>query len=162
MTKPALSVDRIRDLFNYDPASGVFTRRVTNRRWKAGQRAGSVDVNGHILLNIDGVQYRAHRVAWLYVTGSEPSGDIDHINGVRSDNRFSNLRDVSRRVNLQNRRSAKEGRLLGAHWRADVGLWRSTIRAEGKQVSLGYFKSAEAAHGAYVAAKRRMHEGCTI
>lgn len=157
-----LTAERLRELLIYDAQTGLFTRRITNRRWLAGQVAGSIDVNGHILINVDRVQYRAHRLAWLYTHGRWPANDIDHMNGVRTDNRLENLRDVTRQVNLQNRRtSTAKSKLLGAHQHVD-GRWKSAIRHNGRQVHLGYFDTPEEAHLAYIHAKRRLHEGCTI
>ena len=107
----------------------------------------------------------AHRMAWLYMTGELPTADIDHINGIRNDNRFSNLRNVSRTVNLQNRRNAgannKSTRIIGAY-PSYANKFTSRIRVHGKDQYLGTFDTAQQAHAAYLSAKRRLHEGCTI
>jgi hypothetical protein len=88
---------------------------------------------------------------------------VDHINGRRDDNRWCNLRDASRLVNQQNMRRAVAGSasgLLGAHKKR--GKWSSQIKVRGVLVKLGIFETADQAHAAYLAAKRQLHEGCTL
>lgn len=114
---------------------------------------------------IDGGRYPTHRLVWLYHHGVMPSGHIDHINGDPDDNRIENLRDVSVMVNRQNiKRAYKSKRrgLLGAHFNKASGKWAAAICVNYKQIHLGFFATAEDAHAAYLAAKRRLHEGCTI
>jgi hypothetical protein len=116
-------------------------------------------------ISVDRTIYKAHRLAWLFVYGHHPIHEIDHINGNPMDNRIQNLRDVPHRVNAENKRKA--GRttysgLLGAHYHKNSGRYASNIKANGKQICLGYFSTAEEAHAVYVEAKRRIHEGCTI
>jgi hypothetical protein len=104
-----------------------------------------------------------HRAAWLYVHGKWPNGQIDHINGDRSDNRISNLRDVSHSVNQQNvhrpRRDNASG-FLGVT--RQKNLWTSQVTVSGKTLHLGLFKTPEEAASAYLEAKRKHHTGCTI
>lgn len=168
-----ISQQDLQERLAYDASTGVFTWRSESRCWGGrrvhvtpGQRAGTQRPNGYRLINIDGIPMLEHRLAWMYVYGEWPAGDIDHINGDRSDNRISNLRDVTRQVNLQNMRrpmaNKKHGSLLGSAWHASTGKWRALIKSKGRQVSLGYFDTEQAAHDAYLAAKRRLHEGCTI
>jgi hypothetical protein len=99
------------------------------------------------------------------MTGELPSGHIDHINGVRTDNRWVNLRDVTRLVNQQNmRRARKDSRsgLQGVQQTKPGGSWRARIRLNGSVHHIGCFPTPEMAHEAYVATKRKFHEGCTI
>lgn len=158
-----MKAERLRQLLSYDPEAGTFAWRTGPR---AGMEAGTLARTGYRLLWVDGASVLAHRMAWLWVYGELPGGDIDHINGVRTDNRIANLRCVTRRVNLQNRRQSgsgkKHGTLLGAAWHSKTGKWRALIKHDGRQKSLGYFATEEQAHEAYVAAKRVLHEGCTI
>lgn len=112
----------------------------------------------------NGVPKLAHRLAWLYVYGEWPQHGLDHINGVRLDNRISNLRDVPQTINLENQRKAKgltKSGFLGVE-RTRGGKWAARIVANGKRYGLGVFATPEAAHSAYVTAKRKLHEGCTI
>lgn len=162
-----LTIERLRHRFNYDPETGVFTRRSpSDRRFHDGQVVGHASDNGYIHFSIDNKKYGAHRLAWFYVHGEWPTGDIDHINGDRADNRIANLRDVSRSVNLQNQRAPKSHNkstgILGAHLHTQTGRFTSRIRVNGQNKHLGCFATAEQAHVAYVAAKRELHEGNTL
>lgn len=157
-----LTAQRLRDLLHYDPETGIFTHRCVAGPRNPGDLAGHA-WKGYWRVGVDYRTYTAHRLAWLYVTGNWPAAVIDHINGDGRDNRFCNLRDVSRQTNSENRRAAKaKAGLLGAHFVAHAKLWRSMIATSGKRMHLGYFSTAEEAHSAYVAAKRRLHKGCTI
>ena len=160
-----LNAEIARQVFTYDPAEGVLRWAVARRKGGAiGDIAGSL-TNGTRQLEYDGKSYLAHRVIWLYVTGQWPARLIDHINGDRQDNRWSNLRDVSRVVNAQNIRSANSNnnsQLLGASYCLWNQRWRSQITIYGTKWHLGYFDTAEAAHEQHLWYKRWFHEGCEI
>jgi hypothetical protein len=158
-----LSIDRAKELLTYDPDSGLFTWRVSRRGpARAGETAGS-NCHGYVLLKLDGEAVFAHRLAWLVVYGTWPTNDIDHINGRRDDNRIANLRDVSRAVNLQNRRSAHRRSLSGLLGvKKNHGGWSASITTAGRRKHLGTFKTADEAHSIYLAAKRQLHEGNTL
>jgi hypothetical protein len=97
------------------------------------------------------------------MTGAWPAGQVDHLNGARTDNRWTNLREATAAVNSQNQRVAyprnKSG-FLGV--RAFRAGWTAQITVARKQVYLGNFSTPEAAHEAYVKAKRELHAGCTL
>ena len=96
------------------------------------------------------IEYLGYRLAWLYVYGKLPDGDIDHINGKPSDDRIKNLRDVSRSVNLQNQRAARSNNssgLLGIFFQKTMNKWTSKIQLDWKTKSLGYFDTAESSAG---------------
>jgi hypothetical protein len=115
-------------------------------------------------VNVDGRLYGEHAVIWCWCTGDWPAGLIDHRNGVRSDNRIDNLRDATRRINQQNLRRARSDNktgLLGVTVARD-GTPQAHIRINGRQTYLGRFPTQEAAHAAYLNAKRDCHEGCTL
>ena len=154
---------RLRELLDYDAETGRFVWRQANKRVKGGTVAGYVGNDGYVRIRASGTRFLAHRLAWFYVHGTWPSGEIDHINGDRSDNRIANLRDVSRLTNRQNMRRAQADNrsgLLGVS--LTNNRCKASIRSGGKNHHLGYFASPEAAHAAYVAAKRQRHDGCTI
>jgi hypothetical protein len=154
---------------DYTPETGELAWRVDPPRKKGfvGRVVGTRVSAGYLSVCIDGTTYLAHRLAWLHTHGRWPDGQIDHVNGDRTDNRLSNLRDVEQRVNLQNRRtvrgSKKSSALLGVFPApSKKNPWASSIRVDRKKVHIGVFPTEEAAHAAYVEAKRRLHAGCTI
>lgn len=166
MAASSLTAERLRELLHYDPETSLFTWRNDAGRWgriKAGSVAGSPNEDGYIRIGIDGGLYRAHRLAFLYMTGAWPTADVDHKFGIRSDNRWSEIRDATHAQNLQNRRSpqanSKSG-LLGVSWHN--GRPRAQIRVGGIPVHLGYFDTPELAHAAYLEAKARHHEFQTL
>lgn len=165
MAKRYPSAEAIRTHLAYDPETGAWTRRVGAGRWKAGQAAGKVGAYGYWFVHVDGVNMLAHRAAFLYMTGALPPQDVDHINGDRLDNRWSNLRAVSRAENLQNiRRARKDNRagLLGVSRANGDGSWRARLTAAGVLHDAGCFATAEQAHAAYLSMKRSLHSACTI
>lgn len=163
MAKHDLTAKRLRELLVYNEETGVFTWRIGRPRARAGAIAGGFGCEGYWRISVDWRQQLAHRLAWLYVNGSWPEGDIDHRDGCRTNNAISNLRDVPRFVNLQNQRKARSDNksgFLGVH--AHQGRWRAKIRVNGKNCDLGCHDTPELAHEAYLAAKRVYHAGCTI
>lgn len=166
-----LTAHRLREVLDYDPETGVFTRKVRlAQRHKAGDRADFVvtggNLKGYRRICVDSQRYLAHRVAWMYANGEWPKKFIDHINGDKGDNRLSNLRDVQPKVNVQNTRkprSDNKSGFLGVHWHKQNRTWRARIQKDGKSINIGCFPSPEEAHAAYLDAKRQIHkEGCSI
>ena len=164
-----ITQDKLKELFLYEPATGIFTRRVTTSpRSRAGAEITCKTAAGYIEAMICGKVVLMHRMAFLYMTGALPPGQVDHINGIRSDNRWSNLRAVEQSTNMQNLRSATINNLstglLGAFksGQSKRNPYKAMIRVDGKNKHLGRFPTAEMAHCAYVAAKRELHAGCTI
>lgn len=161
-----LTQKRLHELCAYDAKTGALTWRASKGAAKAGRPVGGTHrVKGYGEAMIDGVGYQTHRLIWFYVHAAWPKGEIDHINGNRDDNRIANLRDVSTTLNRQNLRAAhrrKKGGLLGAHYNKKSRRWMAAICINYKQIHLGGFDTAEQAHAAYVAAKRKLHPGCTI
>jgi hypothetical protein len=102
------------------------------------------------------------------MTGEYPEDDVDHINGIRDDNRYINLRVVTRSVNMQNQRQPRShyrgrtSKYLGVSFRHERNKWIATINVDGKSRRIGSFDSEEDAHKAYVEAKRKHHKGNTL
>jgi hypothetical protein len=165
MRQPTLTAERLRELIDYDPLTGVLVRRVTqSHNARAGDTVGTVGHGGRLSLAIDSRTYLAHRLAWLWVTGSWPNRDLDHINGRPDDNRWANLREADKAENQQNRRRARSDSrsgYMGVRQRPGGG-WSARITLQGRQLFLGRFATAEGAHSAYLAAKRRLHPYGTI
>lgn len=153
-----ITQEHLKSLYHYDPDTGLFTSIKERRNWKKGRVAGTV--NEYIIIRIDEVGYRAHRLAWLYMTGEFPEAQIDHINGDKLDNRFSNLRPCNTSENSQNilkpRADCKSG-YKGVAWRQRNKKFHATIRVKGRGIHLGYFDTAEDAHKAYLEAKYEHH-----
>lgn len=161
-----LTAERLRELLFYDPTTGVFTRRVDRGRWKKGHlKAGTISgtpSQGYWNVQVDGILYRAHRLAWLYMTNTWPQGQIDHIDCNRSNNRFANLRDASAKINRQNRKTAQRNSKTGVLGVSPhQGKYVATINNK-QHIYLGIFDTLEEAQAVYLEAKRKLHEGCTI
>lgn len=159
----ALTADRLRELLNYDPETGVFTWRVSRKKCRVGAIAGCLS-NGYIAVMLEGRYYRCHRLAWLHFYGVWPSREIDHANRVRSDNRIANLREVSSSQNKQNtpRQKNNTSGFRGVGWHKRIKRFQAQIWVRGKITHLGYFDDPEQGDQAYLCAKRRLHEGGTI
>lgn len=149
-----LTIDRLKAVLHYDPETGKFTRLISSGGAQPGSEPGHYNHNGYRIISVDSVKYRAHRLAWFYMTGEWPKEDIDHENLIPSDNRWKNLREATDAQNLQNIGTPKHNTsgLKGASWREDKQKWRATICSRGKWRHLGYFSSKEEAHAAYCAA----------
>ena len=154
-----LTAELVRKIFNYDPETGHLTYAVQRcKRISKGERAGSDEAHGYRQVNINQHSYKEHRVIWLWMTGEWPTGQIDHINGVRDDNRWANLRVVTNLQNAQNRTKvvSKTG-FLGVSFKKSTGRYEAHIRVNGKKKHLGYFDTAEQAHAIYLKAKSMYH-----
>lgn len=158
-----LTVERLRELLEYDSSTGLLRWRISRGPVRAGTITGSMVEDGYLRVSLDGTVYRAHRLVWLYVHGRWPVDQLDHIDGDRANNRLDNLREADLRINNQNRRKAgcnSVSGLLGASPRG--GKFIANIKVDGKSRYLGTFQTAELAHHAYVNAKRRLHAGSTL
>ena len=159
--KQKLTQERARELFEYDSRAGEL-------RWRggrmAGERVGYMSGPGYLQCSADGAHHYVHRVVWLMQMGDPGRSHIDHINGNKLDNRIENLRAVSVSVNQQNRRKAQTNSITGLMGvsSCNPGRYFARIRANGKTRQIGTFATPEAAHAAYLNAKRELHEGCTI
>lgn len=144
---------RLIEALDYEPGTGLFRHRETKTCVVAGQIAGSTAV-GYVRIYIDGKPYKAHRLAWLYIHGQWPGKFIDHINGDKSDNRASNLREADRAQNGANiaLKSHNTSGLKGVSWYAPNGKWKAQIQVRGQKIFLGYHETKEAAHEAFCAA----------
>ena len=158
MVNDAYAPELLRSLFLYDQVTSRLHHKANRRRVKAGSYADSTrraDGYRQVALRLDGKQYqlKAHRVAWILAHGAIPDGlQVDHINGIRDDNRLCNLRLVTQRENDQNRRKAR-----GYSWNKGCSKWEAYIRVDGVLRYLGLFTTEAAARAAYLKAKARYH-----
>lgn len=151
-----LTAERLREVLDYNPATGVFIRKVsTAQRTKVGEVVGWDDGQGYLKASVDCKIYKVHRLAWLYVYGVWPTRKLDHINRVRSDNRAENLREVSDVENGRNqsKRVDNTSGQVGVMYHSRFSKWTAQIGVDNKQKSLGYFFSKEEAVAARKAAE---------
>lgn len=160
-----LSVERVNEALSYDPETGLlrWKYRTRNGTVNAGDVAGYSGQRGYLQITLDRETRAAHRLAWAIATGAFPVGVIDHINGIKTDNRLCNLRDVSKSENQHNKKRAQRNNRSGLLGVSTYKThWAASIKASGKIVRLGNFNSPEAAHEAYLQAKRQLHKGNTL
>jgi hypothetical protein len=173
-----ITADLLRSIVHYDPETGQFVWKertpslftASARRsaehvcanWnalRAGKMAGTLHPDGHVIIRIFRINYKAHRLAWLYMTGAWPGEEIDHRNKIGSDNRFDNLREATHPQNMANK--GAQANNSSGHKGVDLhkltGKWRARIMVEGRYMHLGLFSSKADAAAAY---ERAAHEHC--
>ena len=147
-----LTQEFLKELFTYCPDTGFLTRKKTlTYNAKAGDVVKTINAMGYVVLSVAGKKCTAHRLIWLYVHGTWPQHEIDHINGVRSDNRLCNLRDVSHQVNLNNLKIDKRNKYgcTGICFHKKAQKFSVDFVRFGARHYLGLFATLEAAKSAY-------------
>ncbi len=156
-----LTQARLKEAIDYDPTTGVFVNKIRRGKVLAGDVLGCVkDDRGVVVIGIDHGLYRAHRLAWLWMTGKWPKEDIDHKDGNPSNNRWENLREATDSQNLSNMKKPitnTSGR-KGVSRRWDGKAWQVHIRANGKSTYVGSHTDLDKAHKMYADAARK-HKG---
>lgn len=158
--KPLPTLARVKELLHYDPETGIFTWNVdraplAKKGTKAGTRQGGK--YNYATVTIDNVIYLAHRIAWLYMTGCDPVGLVDHINGDSTDNRFCNLRECTVQENQFNSkcRTHNKSGFKGVTTHKN-GKFSARLQCGGMNFYLGFFDSPEKAHKAYCDAAQKI------
>lgn len=149
-TETSLTAGKLRALMTYDPHTGAFTRLVGRGGQPVGRRCGFINGRGYENIVVYGRAYYTHRLAFLYMTGGWPKAEVDHINGIIIDNRWSNLRPATRAQNMRNKAGASGAYRRGRRWFSKIGV-------DGTDIHLGTFPTEEEARAAYQAAKRLYH-----
>lgn len=158
-----LTVSELKRHVEYDATTGIFTRLNTIHGNPCRKQLTKPQRIGYIVFEVCGRKEYAHRMAWLWVYGVQPSNGIDHINGVKTDNRIQNLRDVPQQINMQNRSKVNLNRTSNLRGvRPSLNRWSARITVNRKEIHIGNFDTKEQAHAAYIATKRLLHIGCTI
>lgn len=158
MPKDDVEIERLRYLLSFDPDTGILTwKNPVSTRVKRGSPAGRAGDQGYVTVGIDKKFYRGHRVGFAIHFGRWPSGLLDHINGVRNDNRICNLRECTNTQNMRNAKlsAANRSGVKGAYFDRASGRWRALIRVDGKKIYLGYFETKEEAGAAYREASKK-------
>lgn len=137
-----LTQDRLKELFSYDPLTGVFVNLQSSGKRKAGNIAGSKHNAGYVKIFADGASYLAHRLAHLYMIGELPTEHMDHINHIRSDNRWENLRMVGRNENNRNKRAYRQSAsgISGVSWKVRESRWHAKAYKDGEFIYLGTYQ----------------------
>lgn len=158
---PLPSIEDVHQLLSYEPEAGSFLwKNPTSPRVKVGSAAGSVGSEGYLSIRINKRLYKAHRIAWLLMTGSDPGHhDIDHINGNTLDNRWRNLRLATNNQNSLNSRRRKNNTsgVKGVSWNTRGKCWIAQLRLSGKTVLYKRFTSFEKACDAVASFRKKYH-----
>lgn len=131
-----MSQKQVKEIYSYNPDSGEFKRKGNY----IGIRESS---NKYLRAHYKGKTYSVHRLIWIYMTGEMPKADIDHIDHDRKNNRWSNLREVTRTQNMQNAKKSKANTsgFTGVTWCKQQGQWIAQVMVNGKNKKLGRFNS---------------------
>ena len=152
-----LTQNYLRQLLDYNPDTGIFrwSKNICRPRCTPGAVAGCLRPDKRWMIRIDGILYNAHRLAWIYMTGVSPSNEIDHINRVRNDNRWCNLREATR---SQNQLNVPRQNATG-FMRVDYinGRYRARVRIDGKSKHLCMRDTAEEANAAAAAVMKQLY-----
>jgi hypothetical protein len=142
-----LTQKRLKELFYYDPETGKFIRRVSRGGAKKGSIAGHLSAGGYLQIRIDGRIYYAHRLTFLYMLGQFPKNQVGHEKGIKTDNRWAKLKDLTPLENSKNRLmlSNNTSGVMGVYWYAPNNKWCAKIRVNGILKHLGYFVELEGA-----------------
>ena len=155
-TDGLITLEALRAALSYDPATGLFFWKYARSNIQAGSMAGTTRKDGRRQISLGGQFYLASRLAWFYVMGSWPVGDVDHRDRNKSNDAFDNLRDASHGKNMANRAKwSGQSKFLGVHPRR--GRWAASICSAGQHRRLGVFPTQELAAQAYNLAAAAVH-----
>lgn len=171
MTKTDLTVERsitaerLREILDYSPDTGIFIWKIkTTNSIHVGDIAGHRSYDGYSRIKTDKFLYLSHRLAWLYIYGDWPKKYLDHINGLRHDNRLVNLRECTNSENMQNSGTRKDNTtgITGVSFDATNNKWRVQIKVNKKSISIGRFDTLPDAIEKRQQAKQKYHTFCPI
>ncbi|HEJ7990233.1 TPA: HNH endonuclease [Serratia liquefaciens] len=156
----SLTHEYLRDNLNYNKDTGLFTWMKPRKRVMVGNYAGCQNIAGYITICIDKKIYRAHRLAWFFVNGEWPAGEIDHINGIKTDNRISNLREATRAENQRNQLAPKTNTsgIKGVSWDKKRKRWLAQCMVDKKLFNIGRFEEQDDAEKAVRIFRTKYHK----
>lgn len=163
--RPLPSYAILREYLRYSEETGELFWAKQLGACRIGSKAGYYDSQGRGTIRLFTFSYPTSRVVWAMMTGKDPKFEIDHIDGNPANDRFENLRDVPHKENMQNRTKPSKrssSGYLGVFPTRNPNKWCASIHSEGKKHHVGVFDCPKKAHEAYLAAKRKLHLGCTI
>jgi hypothetical protein len=150
-----IDIKKVSEYLDIDTTNGTAIWKKT--AWK-GKKAGTINSRGYIVIQIDKIQYTLHRLIYALMTKRNPRGDIDHLNGIRHDNRFENLRLGNASQNQGNSRlkTNNTSGYKGVFWEAGIQKWSARIKKNGISYWLGAFEDKIDAHKAYCKAAKKL------
>lgn len=160
MPKEALTAELARQWLRYEPDTGIFYWAASSgSNAVVGRIAGNKKKDGYVVIRLFRHGYMAHRLAWLMTHGYWPPEQIDHANCQKDDNRIANLRLAGFRENGRNQpmRHDNTSGVKGVHWDSGRRKWVAKCMADGRRHFLGHFDDKDAAAGAVMESRKRMH-----
>lgn len=154
-----MTQEELKSILNYNGETGEFSWLPAKMKWKRLNRVGSKKASGYMQVGIGDKVYYQHRLAWLYMTGEWPDSEIDHINGIRDDNRWCNLRLATSSQNGMNTAlsSVNTSGIKGVSWDKRNKKWCATIKINRITIWLGRHSSIESAKKAIEMARVHIH-----
>jgi hypothetical protein len=142
-----MDAELARSLWNYDETTGELRWKVKPcQRVSVGDVAGCINKCGYLVVRCAYKLHLVHRIVWLITTGALPVNELDHVNGIRNDNRLSNLREVTRRQNQRNRKCHRTGHLLYTTYDKHKGRWKAVSPTiNGKRKHIGHYDTMQEA-----------------
>ena len=144
--KEILTQEKLKELLDYNPDTGIFIRKVIIKKGNIGDISGHLHKSGYIVICVNGKHYRAHRLAWFYVYGIWPK-KLDHGDQNKSNNKINNLRETTHKENAKNmkRSAANKSGITGVRWHKRDKLWAAEIRVNGRSIYLGGYREKDRA-----------------
>ncbi len=153
-----ITQEHLKSILDYDLDTGLFKWKVAKQGIKIGDIAGTIK-DGYIRIRIEGHQIYAHRLAWFYIHGNYPEKYIDHINGVKTDNRLCNLREANASQNALNKKLSilNSSGVKNVTFCKSSNKWRVRFKLNNKDISLGMFEDLELAELVASEARNKYH-----
>lgn len=159
-----ITQERLKNLLTYERTTGLFYWKTSKGGAKKGKAAGTIMKSGYRYIGIDRRSYRAPRLAWLYIYGTFPVNEIDHIDGIKDNNGINNLRDCTRKQNSENKKAYKSSQtgFIGVSYREDAKKYIARVMHNGKNYHLGYFITKDLAIKEVAKKRRELFTHCTM